>query len=131
MANPEVMRWQLDVPAIRARELDAFADEYGFGTRKDLINTALSFLQWAVAEVKTGRIIASVDEKTTRYKQIDLPAFKIAEAKAAAPATVAALSSQLEQLAQQVAAVTANPVQRQKARAVKAAVDELAIAARE
>lgn len=127
MATQDVVRWQLDVPAVRARELDSFADAYGFATRKDLINTALSFLQWAVAEVKTGRIIASVDEGSMRYKQIDLPAFKLAAAEAAAPATIAAISTEMERLAQQV---ELSPVQLQKARAARAAVDELAMSFR-
>jgi hypothetical protein len=130
MASQDVMRWQLDVPAGRARELDTFSDAYGFATRKDLINTALSFLQWAVAEVKTGRIIASVDEKTMRYKQIDLPAFKLAAAEASAPATIAAISTEMERLAQQVESIAASPVQQQKARAARVAVDELAMAFR-
>jgi hypothetical protein len=76
--HEKVVRWQLDVPAERASELDQFGDQYEFATRKDLVNTALSLLQWAVDEVKAGRIVASIDESTGRYKQLELPAFRIA-----------------------------------------------------
>jgi hypothetical protein len=78
----EVVRWQLDMPVQRAKELDALEEQYGFSSRKDLMNTALSLLQWAIEEVKGGRILASVDEKTQRYKELVLPAFQIASAEA-------------------------------------------------
>ena len=123
----EVVRWQLDVPGIRARELDEFANTYGFATRKDLVNTALSLLQWAVDEVKTGRIVASVDEKNMRYKQIDLPAFKLAASHAAAnPAALAAgLRSELDRFD---ASVPKSAAVRSKMQAAKNALDELATA---
>lgn len=123
-ANQQVMRWQLDVPSGRAQELDAFAEEYGFATRKDLLNTALSLLQWAVAEVKTGRIIASVDEASMRYKQIDLPAFKHAERKQG-NSSVVGIKNELERLSK-----NASPAQQEKVKAAAKAVEDLAVALR-
>lgn len=94
------VRWQLDLPVQRAQELDAFVKTYGFTTRKDLVNTALAMMQWAVDEVKSGRAIASIDEANGRYKELVVPAFEIAAAQAlAAHHPLAAAVSELEEVA--------------------------------
>ena len=93
----ETIRWQLDMPVQRAKELEALEKTYGFSSRKDLVNTALSMLQWAIDEVKGGRVLASVDEKTMRYKELVLPAFKVAAAQAVtAQAPLSASIAELE-----------------------------------
>ena len=48
--------------------------ELGISTKKDLLNQAITLLEWAVTERKAGRIIASVDESHDQYKQVVLPA---------------------------------------------------------
>lgn len=50
--------------------------ELGISTKKDLFNQALTLLEWAAKERKTGRIIASVDETNEQYKQVLLPALE-------------------------------------------------------
>lgn len=127
MAAQEVMRWQLDVPLARARELDAFADTYGFATRKDLINTALSLLQWSINEVKGGRIIAAVDERNMRYKQIDLPAFKMAADQAPSSEGVAKAAELLAEVDRLAQAEGSSALQ-QKVKAAQAVLDEIAAA---
>jgi len=42
-------------------------------TKMQIFNNALSLLDWAVEEVKKGRVIASVDEENKKYKKILLP----------------------------------------------------------
>lgn len=130
MAAQDVMRWQLDVPQVRARELDEFSNTYGFATRKDLMNTALSLLQWAVDEVKGGRIIASVDEASMRYKQLDLPAFKIAASQAIghAESGVAKAAQLLEEADELVRAQGTSQDVHQKIREAQALLSDLAAA---
>jgi hypothetical protein len=57
------------------RELDKLVEKNGLKTRTQLLNIALTFFEWAVRERETGNIIASVNERTERYKEIDLPGF--------------------------------------------------------
>ena len=56
------MRIQLELPAEDVRELKALMTEANIDTYKDLFSNALTLLHWGVREVKSGRIIASVDE---------------------------------------------------------------------
>jgi hypothetical protein len=58
-----------------ARELDKLVEKNGLKTRTQLLNVALTLFEWAVRERETGNIIASVNERTERYKEIDLPGF--------------------------------------------------------
>ena len=47
-------------------------------TTKELINNAITLLFWSVKEVKTGRVIASVNESDGRYKEVLIPAIDYA-----------------------------------------------------
>lgn len=86
-ATPEVQgdttRVQIVLPTERVRMLDQIAEEAGLATRKDLFNNALTLLNWAVREVKRGRVIASVDESTQRFTELHMP---ILDAVGTAPA---------------------------------------------
>jgi len=44
-------------------------------TNKELLNNALTFLSWAAAQIHSGRIIASVDEKSEKYRELSMPIF--------------------------------------------------------
>jgi hypothetical protein len=66
-------RVQLVLPAERVRMLDQLATDAGITTRKDLFSNALTLLNWAVREVKRGRIIASVDPTTQRFTELNMP----------------------------------------------------------
>lgn len=67
------VKFQIEFSEAQIENLDKLQAVGGLSTRKELINNALSLLQWAVKEVSEGRIIASVDEKGGRYKEITLP----------------------------------------------------------
>lgn len=68
------MRIQLEMNDERVREIEKLMDERGIKTKKDLFNNALSLFEWALTEIKSGKIIASVDEKQDKYKQLIMPA---------------------------------------------------------
>lgn len=57
------------------RELDHLVEKNGLKTRTQLLNVALTLYDWAVRERESGNIIASVNERTERYKEIELPGF--------------------------------------------------------
>ena len=85
---PETTRVQLDVLKSRLEELDDLMSVTGIETRKDLINNALVFFEWAVSEKKTGRIVASIDEATQKYKEIVMPALEHAARRRQVPELV-------------------------------------------
>ena len=60
------------MPQANADRLDQLARESGV-TKKDIINNALTLLEWAIDEVKAGRGIASIDAQENRYKEVVLP----------------------------------------------------------
>ncbi len=53
--------------------LDALVEKTGVGTRTELINNALTLLNWAVKEIEAGRMIASVNGGEV-IKEVELPA---------------------------------------------------------
>jgi len=67
------MRIQLEMNDERVKEIEKLMDERGIKTKKDLFNNALSLFEWAIMEIKSGKIIASVDEKQDKYKQLIMP----------------------------------------------------------
>jgi hypothetical protein len=67
------VRFQFELPAARAKEIEELMRECGVETKKDFINNALSLLKWAIRETKRGNSIASVDEKNGKYREINMP----------------------------------------------------------
>lgn len=70
-------RIQLEMPEDKVDAMEALMAETGVKTKKEFLNLALSFLQWAIQEKKGGRIIASVDEKENKYKEVIMPSISI------------------------------------------------------
>jgi len=66
-------RVQFELPEAKIKELETLMKEAGIRTKKDLFNNALSLLEWAIKEKREGRIIASVDEKNQKYKEVIMP----------------------------------------------------------
>jgi len=66
------VRVQFEMSDESAAEVETLARSANI-TKKDLFNNALTLLQWAIAEVRSGRIIASVDEKEMKLKEISMP----------------------------------------------------------
>jgi len=69
----KIVRIQLDVSEEKANEMDKIIEQSGVKSRRELFNLALSLLKWAIDQKKEGRIIASVDEKNDKYKELMLP----------------------------------------------------------
>ncbi len=68
-----MIRIQFELPEEKVEELDTLMKEAHITTRKDLFNNALTLLEWAIKERKTGRTIASVDEDNKKYKELVMP----------------------------------------------------------
>ena len=72
------VRIQVDFSTERVVELERLRKLCDLGTRKELLNNALSLFAWAVREVTEGRIVASLDEKTQKYRELQMPALQSA-----------------------------------------------------
>ena len=66
------VKFQFEMPQAYADKLEDLARQAGVA-KKDIINNALTVLEWAIEEVEAGRIIASVDETNDRYRELVLP----------------------------------------------------------
>lgn len=66
-------RFQLDISREHLKELESLMKELGITTKKDLFNQAITLLEWAATERKSGRVIASIDKANDEYKQVLLP----------------------------------------------------------
>ena len=76
------MRIQLDLDDAGVELLDELKEATGLKTHKELFNTAITFLEWAVKQREQGRIIASMDEGDKNYKEIVIPALEYAAKQA-------------------------------------------------
>lgn len=70
------VRLQLELSEARVAELKALIEECRLGTQKELFNSALTLFEWAVNERRKGRMIASVDEASMKYKELAMPALE-------------------------------------------------------
>lgn len=71
----DVQRIQFEVPIDRLQELEQLMNRAGISTKKELLNNALTLLEWVVGEKSRGHTIASVDEPTQRFKELAMPIF--------------------------------------------------------
>jgi hypothetical protein len=67
------MRIQLELPEARVQELKKLMDEAGFETYKDLFNNSLTLFEWAVNEVKNGKVLGSMDEQNEKFRVLVMP----------------------------------------------------------
>jgi metal-responsive CopG/Arc/MetJ family transcriptional regulator len=66
-------RIQLELPEEKVKELEELMENAGIKTKKELFNNALTLLEWAIKEKKTGRKIASINEEEDKYKEVVIP----------------------------------------------------------
>jgi len=71
----EVQRIQFEVPIERLQELEKLMTQAGIVTKKELLNNALTLLEWVVGEKARGHAIASVDRSEKRFKELAMPIF--------------------------------------------------------
>ncbi len=76
-----VSKIQIELSEEKVEELDVLKRELNLRTKKELFNNALSLLKWAAKEVKSGRIIASMDEESQKYKELCMPILSVSSTK--------------------------------------------------
>ena len=78
------MRIQFDLDAEGLQLLEDLKAVTGLKTYKDLFNNAITLLDWAIAQRRAGRTIASMDKGNENYKELQMPAIERAAPRAAA-----------------------------------------------
>jgi hypothetical protein len=73
MLNREKQRLNFEFDAERVEELKELANESGLSTMKDLVNNALTLLEWVIQETKNGNEIAAVNEKDKTFRVLVTP----------------------------------------------------------
>lgn len=73
------LRVQFDLAPTRVQEIDELMAVAGLSSRKDLINNAVTLLQWAVEEVLAGREIVSLDREKESYEVLRMPVLSCAK----------------------------------------------------
>jgi hypothetical protein len=66
-------RVQFDMKDSKLTRLEELMNEAGIETRKDYFNNALSMFEWAIEELKKGRVIGTIDPQTGAYNQLVMP----------------------------------------------------------
>jgi hypothetical protein len=74
--NVKDVRLQLEITPSRLKELEALMAEVGIDTKKELLNYAITFLEWAIEERKKGNIITSLNEREKTYRELFMPIFR-------------------------------------------------------
>jgi hypothetical protein len=67
------MRLNFEFPEERINDLKVLQAETGSESMKELINNALTMLEWSVKEVKAGNEIAAVNEDERVYRVFITP----------------------------------------------------------
>lgn len=66
-------RFQLEISEESLEEIEALVAKTGTSTKKEFINYAITLLKWAIKQSESGNIIASINEKEGRYKELEMP----------------------------------------------------------
>lgn len=69
----KIVKLSIELDEDKMKELETMMEEGKVRTKKEFINSALTFLRWAMREKKSGRIIGSLDEKSDSFKEIEMP----------------------------------------------------------
>jgi len=83
------MRIQIEVDESGARVLDEIKQSTGLSTYKEIFNNSITLLEWAVKQRIEGRTIASLDERSKNYKELQMPPLEAAARRAKQPAAAA------------------------------------------
>ncbi len=69
----KMVRLQVDFDESKMQELESFMEETHTNTKKEVIYAALTLLKWAAKQKREGRVIASLDEGSGSYRELEMP----------------------------------------------------------
>ena len=76
------MRIQIEVDEAGSRILEEIKQKTGLSTYKEIFNNSVTLLEWAVKQRVQGRAIASLDERSKNYIELQMPTLEEAARRA-------------------------------------------------
>ena len=76
------MRIQIEIDEIGIRVLEEIKKKTGLSTYKDIFSNAVTLLEWAAKQRAEGRAVASLDERSKNYRELQMPALEEAARRA-------------------------------------------------
>lgn len=73
------VRVQFDLTEDKVKEIEEIMAKSGIGSRKDVFNTALTLLEWAIEESERGHDIAALDRKEREFFSLRMPVLESAK----------------------------------------------------
>lgn len=67
------MRIQYELSEKENAEIEKMMEDTDISTKRDLFNNALTLFEWAIKEIKKGRVIAAIDEKAGKQIELAMP----------------------------------------------------------
>lgn len=71
----EKKRIQFDMNPKHVEDLDKMTEQFGFSSRKETVNTALSILRWMGRMLSDGQVIVALNEETKSFRELSMPCF--------------------------------------------------------
>ncbi len=69
----QLHKLQFDLTPDKLEDFERLRVEGGFGTRKELLNNALTVLSWVMRHARAEHTIAAIDEKSGRMYELAMP----------------------------------------------------------
>ncbi len=92
----KTIRWQMDLAPQQVDVLDNLMRIGGIRTKKELVNNALTILEWALEETAKGNAIASIDKDKNLVAELHMPILSAASRLNQAAAIQAATGAPAE-----------------------------------
>ena len=68
------MNLKFEISEDEVEKLNTLMKDAGIETYRDLFNNSLTLFQWAILQVKEGKVVASVDEAAQKYTEVQMDA---------------------------------------------------------
>lgn len=75
------IRVQFDLTEDKVKEIDDLMTKSGMSSRKDVFNTALTLLEWAIEESERGHDIAAINRGEREFFSLRMPVLESAKKK--------------------------------------------------
>jgi hypothetical protein len=84
----QTSRLHVDVRAALKPRVARLLDLGELGSQRELLDTSVTVLEWAVNQRLNGRIVGSIDESTGIFRELHMPYLEACGAKAPAQSSV-------------------------------------------
>lgn len=75
------VRVQFDLTEEKVKEIEDIMTKSGMSSRKDVFNTALTLLEWAIEESERGHDIAAINRNEKEFFSLRMPVLDSAKKK--------------------------------------------------